>query len=536
MIIEGRAVVIPGDDVDTDVMYPGQFLNIEDPELMKAHLFEGYDPTLRDQLGPDTIIVTGANFGLGSSREHVVQAMKAWGVRCLVGASFARILRRNAVNLGLPVLECARRGRRCAAGLADQGRHRHRRGGRRRPGVPRASGAGVRRRPRVLRRPRAVGEGAARGGVDVIVRDSGDAGRSSSRPTTPTSAGQFATSWADHGAVSASLKIADEAARRRLGGLGARAARGRDGHAGELPRRRCPLAPRLLPRRHRRDHGAGRACGPARVDARRRHLPPALRARSRRSASPARPRRRRRSRRSSPSRRRSSAATRVTTGAEYELLQLFDRLSLYFCMRDVEAGETAELQGYRLEPIAPWHVRCQPVPVRRVARRASPCSGVFCPSRRASEILSGDARARHDHRRGLRATPCPGPRRASGPVRSRPRVRPSNQSISSSSGPLAPSRYRAPPCALPRGRLLLLDESGQSEAHDRPRRLRQVGHPRVVVDAHRHVRIRCDVAEMAAALAERQEEPAVLPDVPDRRHVGPAVLPVRARAVRCASR
>ena len=116
MIIEGRAVVIPGDDVDTDVMYPGQFLNIEDPELMKAHLFEGYDPALRDQLGPDTIIVTGANFGLGSSREHVVQAMKAWGVRCLVGASFARILRRNAVNLGLPVLECAG-----AAGAARPG-------------------------------------------------------------------------------------------------------------------------------------------------------------------------------------------------------------------------------------------------------------------------------------------------------------------------------------------------------------------------------------------------------------------------------
>lgn len=116
MIIEGTAVVIPGDDVDTDVMYPGQFLNIDDPELMKAHLFEGYDPSLRDQLGPDTIIVTGANFGVGSSREHVVQAMKAWGVRCLVGVSFARILRRNAVNLGLPVLECSG-----AAGAAQPG-------------------------------------------------------------------------------------------------------------------------------------------------------------------------------------------------------------------------------------------------------------------------------------------------------------------------------------------------------------------------------------------------------------------------------
>ena len=101
MIIQGTAVVIPGDDVDTDVMYPGEFLNIEDPELMKAHLFEGYDPSLRDQLGPDTIIVTGTNFGVGSSREHVVQAMKAWGVRCLVGASFARILRRNTQPISM---------------------------------------------------------------------------------------------------------------------------------------------------------------------------------------------------------------------------------------------------------------------------------------------------------------------------------------------------------------------------------------------------------------------------------------------------
>src|SRR5262249_4114792 len=97
---------LPGDDVDTDVMYPGAYLNIEDPEQMKAYLFEGYDPSLRSQLGDDTIIVTGANFGLGSSREHVVQAMKAWGVQCVIGKSFARIFRRNCVNLGLPILDC----------------------------------------------------------------------------------------------------------------------------------------------------------------------------------------------------------------------------------------------------------------------------------------------------------------------------------------------------------------------------------------------------------------------------------------------
>jgi 3-isopropylmalate/(R)-2-methylmalate dehydratase small subunit len=106
VIIEGRAVVIDGDNVDTDVMYPGAYLNVEDPEKMKAYLFEGYDPALRDQLGEDAVIVTGWNFGIGSSREHVPLAIKAWGVRCVLGKSFARIFRRNCVNLGLPALAC----------------------------------------------------------------------------------------------------------------------------------------------------------------------------------------------------------------------------------------------------------------------------------------------------------------------------------------------------------------------------------------------------------------------------------------------
>jgi 3-isopropylmalate/(R)-2-methylmalate dehydratase small subunit len=92
--------------VDTDVMYPGEYLNIEDPDQMRRYLFEGYDPALRDQLGDGAIIVTGWNFGIGSSREHVPLAMKAWGVRCVLGKSFARIFRRNCINLGLPVLEC----------------------------------------------------------------------------------------------------------------------------------------------------------------------------------------------------------------------------------------------------------------------------------------------------------------------------------------------------------------------------------------------------------------------------------------------
>jgi 3-isopropylmalate/(R)-2-methylmalate dehydratase small subunit len=106
VIVEGAAVVIPGDDVDTDVMYPGQYLTVDDPEQMKQYLFEGYDPSLRERLSEGAIVITGWNFGIGSSREHVPQALKAWGVRCVLGRSFARIFRRNCVNLGLPVLEC----------------------------------------------------------------------------------------------------------------------------------------------------------------------------------------------------------------------------------------------------------------------------------------------------------------------------------------------------------------------------------------------------------------------------------------------
>ena len=101
MIIEARAVRIRGDNIDTDVLYPGPFLNIEDPELMKAHLFEGLDPALRDRLGGDTALIVDSNFGSGSSREHVPRAMKASGVRCVIAHSFARIFFRNCINLGL---------------------------------------------------------------------------------------------------------------------------------------------------------------------------------------------------------------------------------------------------------------------------------------------------------------------------------------------------------------------------------------------------------------------------------------------------
>ena len=101
MIVEGRAVCIPGDNIDTDVLYPGPFLDITDPEKMKDHLFEGLDPALRELLGGDTVLVVEENFGSGSSREHVPVSMKASGIRAVVGRSFARIFYRNCINLGL---------------------------------------------------------------------------------------------------------------------------------------------------------------------------------------------------------------------------------------------------------------------------------------------------------------------------------------------------------------------------------------------------------------------------------------------------
>ncbi|MHB8059358.1 MAG: LeuD/DmdB family oxidoreductase small subunit [Gaiellaceae bacterium] len=106
MIVSGKAVVVPGANIDTDVLYPGIYLNIDDPEQMKPYLFQGLDPSLRDQLVGDTVLVVGANFGMGSSREHVPLAMKAWGVRCVLGSKFARIFYRNCINLALPAINC----------------------------------------------------------------------------------------------------------------------------------------------------------------------------------------------------------------------------------------------------------------------------------------------------------------------------------------------------------------------------------------------------------------------------------------------
>lgn len=106
MKVEGAAVLIDLDNVDTDVMYPGRFLGILDDAEMATHLFEGLDSSLRDQLVGDTILVAGANFGTGSSRENVPAAMRAAGIRCVLAKSFARIFQRNCFNLGLPAIPC----------------------------------------------------------------------------------------------------------------------------------------------------------------------------------------------------------------------------------------------------------------------------------------------------------------------------------------------------------------------------------------------------------------------------------------------
>ena len=107
MSLSAKAVVIAQDDVDTDVLFPGPYLSITDVAQMPQYLFEGLDPSLRDQLVGPTALVVGANFGCGSSREHVPQAMRASGIQFLVGRSFARIFSRNCLNLGLPIVICA---------------------------------------------------------------------------------------------------------------------------------------------------------------------------------------------------------------------------------------------------------------------------------------------------------------------------------------------------------------------------------------------------------------------------------------------
>lgn len=95
-----------GDDVNTDYIIPGRYLELVDPREMAKHAMEGIDPDFSEKVRQGDVIVGGANFGCGSSREHAPLALKYAGVRAVVAESFARIFYRNAINIGLLALEC----------------------------------------------------------------------------------------------------------------------------------------------------------------------------------------------------------------------------------------------------------------------------------------------------------------------------------------------------------------------------------------------------------------------------------------------
>jgi 3-isopropylmalate dehydratase small subunit len=113
-VLMGTARVL-GDNINTDDIVPGRYLNTTDPKELASHLFEDANPGFGRTLAAGEIIVAGANFGCGSSREHAPIALKERGVTCVVADSFARIFFRNSYNIGLPIVEC----RGAAAAVAD---------------------------------------------------------------------------------------------------------------------------------------------------------------------------------------------------------------------------------------------------------------------------------------------------------------------------------------------------------------------------------------------------------------------------------
>ncbi len=95
-----------GDDVDTDVIIQGKYLVINDPKELAKHVFESIRPEFSKEVKPGDFVVAGENFGCGSSREHAPLALKATGIGGVIAKSFARIFFRNAINIGLMVIEC----------------------------------------------------------------------------------------------------------------------------------------------------------------------------------------------------------------------------------------------------------------------------------------------------------------------------------------------------------------------------------------------------------------------------------------------
>ncbi len=94
------------DNVDTDVIIPARYLNSSDPKELATHCMEDIDKEFVNKVKEGDIIVAEKNFGCGSSREHAPIAIKASGVSCVIAETFARIFYRNAINIGLPIIEC----------------------------------------------------------------------------------------------------------------------------------------------------------------------------------------------------------------------------------------------------------------------------------------------------------------------------------------------------------------------------------------------------------------------------------------------
>ena len=95
-----------GDNVDTDVIIPARYLAIADPKELAEHCMEDIDRDFVKKVQPGNIMVAGKNFGCGSSREHAPLVIKVSGISCVIAETFARIFYRNAINIGLPIIEC----------------------------------------------------------------------------------------------------------------------------------------------------------------------------------------------------------------------------------------------------------------------------------------------------------------------------------------------------------------------------------------------------------------------------------------------
>ena len=104
------------DNVDTDVIIPARYLNTPDAKELAKHCMEDIDTSFIGRVQPGDIMVGGWNFGCGSSREHAPLAIKTSGIGCVIAKSFARIFYRNAINIGLPILECEQAAQKIQAG------------------------------------------------------------------------------------------------------------------------------------------------------------------------------------------------------------------------------------------------------------------------------------------------------------------------------------------------------------------------------------------------------------------------------------